>query len=475
MFFKFSSTVGGVVVLALSVVMAITYVVVFVLHLSAIYYARRRLYPKPDIESRPDLSKLPGVSIIKPIMGVDTNIQINLGSFFQMKYPNYELIFCVADDDDEALPIIHQLLKQHPEIDCQILIGQSDVGVNPKINNMYKGFQIAKYPLILISDSGIFMKSDTLADMVVNMESGDKVGLVHQVPFMHTSISNRFAHLYQLVYFGGWHAKIYMSAAFFGFNCTTGMSCLLRKKVLDEVGIQSFGCYLAEDYFIAKYFYDQNWRCIISGQPAWQNSASNTVTHFQSRIMRWYQLRASMVPHTVLFEPLTECFPNGLLMSWVCYYFLPYWINPAVFFLCHILVWFLLDYLLLCYMHPPGETMNVNKAEYLAVWLFRESTSVFLQMRAVCRRTVEWRDHRFRIHLGGITEEIPTAVNQKIADKKNMLSINSQPPPIDVARFKTNRTSLYIKSNKDFDIQSSNQHFQKSSPNHNASLFTTDS
>ena len=60
------------------------------------------------------------------------------------------------------------------------------------------------------------------------------------------------------VYFGTYHARVYLFADFLGINCATGMSTLMRKNLLDEVGgIAAFAQYLAEDYFFAKSFADR--------------------------------------------------------------------------------------------------------------------------------------------------------------------------------------------------------------------------
>ena len=62
----------------------------------------------------------------------------------------------------------------------RLLLRKDFSGVNPKINNMLPAYRAAQYPNILVSDSSIKMKEDTLVDMVAAMT--DDVGLVHQMP-----------------------------------------------------------------------------------------------------------------------------------------------------------------------------------------------------------------------------------------------------------------------------------------------------
>ena len=54
--------------------------------------------------------------------------------------------------------VVNSLMEKYPNTDkvaFRLLIGGAVVGVNPKINNMNKAYEVAKYDFVLISDSGI--------------------------------------------------------------------------------------------------------------------------------------------------------------------------------------------------------------------------------------------------------------------------------------------------------------------------------
>lgn len=369
----------------------------WLVHLLAISYGKYKLHKK--ICNIPRETPLPGVSILKPLMGIDPNLSANLESFFTMNYPEYELLFCIEDPNDPAIEIVDNLLCKYPKVNAKRFIGGSTVGVNPKINNMHQGYIAAKYDLFMISDSAIRMKEDTLLDMVEHMT--EKVGLVHQMPF--TCDRDGFAATYEKIFFGTVLSRIYLSADFIGINCHTGMSCLLRKNVIDELGgIKAFGCYLAEDFFIAKAMTDRGWKMRVCSQPALQNSGICDITSFQARLTRWAKLRVAMMPTTILLEPLSECMVVGAFASWsVSILFC--W-DSLVFYLIHILMWFLSDWILLSIVQ--NGSLPFNKFDFVVGWLLREISGPYYFLHALWNPAIRWRTRVYKLAWGGIAYEL---------------------------------------------------------------------
>lgn len=181
------------------------------------------------------------------------------------------------------------------------------------------------------------------------------------------------------------------------------MSCLMRKNVLadDLGGLKAFGCYLAEDFFIAQAFMDHGWKLAISSQPAWQNSGICDISTFQARLMRWVKLRVAMLPSMILLEPLSECMILGALASWsVSVLF--HW-DALVFYLVHILMWLLSDWLLLSIVQ--NGTLPFNKFEFVVGWLLRECTGPYLFFNALWNPAIRWRERVYRLAWGGIATQ----------------------------------------------------------------------
>jgi ceramide glucosyltransferase len=58
------------------------------------------------------------------LKGLDTNLYENLESTFTQEYPHYEILFSVADENDQALVVVRELIAKYPHVKAEIIIGE---------------------------------------------------------------------------------------------------------------------------------------------------------------------------------------------------------------------------------------------------------------------------------------------------------------------------------------------------------------
>jgi ceramide glucosyltransferase len=66
---------------------------------------------------------LPGVSILRPLKGLDTQLQECLESAFQQNYPQFEILLSVAEEEDPAAEVARTLIAKYPHIPAKLIIG----------------------------------------------------------------------------------------------------------------------------------------------------------------------------------------------------------------------------------------------------------------------------------------------------------------------------------------------------------------
>ncbi|ORX91659.1 hypothetical protein K493DRAFT_227502 [Basidiobolus meristosporus CBS 931.73] len=348
--------------------------------------------PKPSLSSRLPPNEAQGVTILRPIKGVDFGMRKNLASSLKQDYPLFEVIFCIATADDPAIEIVREIIAEHPHVDTRIVIGESLIGVNPKINNLIRAYNSAKYDIVWILDSNVFTHAGCLGRSVDKLTK-PKVGLVHHAPFGVKP--NSFGSELELMFLNTAHAKMYNAINFASVDsCVVGKSNMFRRSVLERVGgLSAFKKYLAEDNEIAQAIWDMGYKHEMTQDLAYQSLGTMKTIDYFKRRARWIRLRKYMVTTATLVEPFTESIVCGLLAS---YGFSLLWkIHPLSFFAFHMIFWFLND--LNNFQVLMKSPVN-NIRDFIMTWSLREIAALPLWAYAMSGSRVEWRGSPYVIH-----------------------------------------------------------------------------
>lgn len=118
----------------------------------------------------------PPVSILKPVRGRDAGFYDAIRSHAIQQYPEFELLFGVADPNDTAVADIQRLQREFPALSVRI-IGTRNDAPNGKVGSLEILEREAKYDTLLVNDGDIVVAPDYLT-RVISLLEDPKTGLV---------------------------------------------------------------------------------------------------------------------------------------------------------------------------------------------------------------------------------------------------------------------------------------------------------
>jgi ceramide glucosyltransferase len=127
----------------------------------AVRFARRKRR-----EERIPAEFLPPVSVLKPLHGTEPDLEENLKRFFELDYPEYELLFCARHDSDTGLQLAKRVAAQYPDVRARFLTCGEPRFPNPKMWSLTALANAAAYETLVTSDADARVSRDYLQRMV---------------------------------------------------------------------------------------------------------------------------------------------------------------------------------------------------------------------------------------------------------------------------------------------------------------------
>ncbi|HYM60128.1 MAG TPA: glycosyltransferase [Thermoanaerobaculia bacterium] len=249
---------------------------------------RRNRTSQPAASSTP----LPFLSILKPVCGLDDDLEGNLLSFTKLRGVDYELLISIESADDPAIPIVRRVIAAHPWISTHLVIGgggEAQGVVNRKIERLVAAARVARGDIFLVSDSNVRVERDDVRQ-TVDLLRDPAIGCVSNL-FTGAGARTLGATIESL-HLAGFVVPGSVLAAAAGVPCVVGKSMALTRRAHDAIGgFEAFRHVLAEDQAIGLAVKRAGYEVVLSPVVVRNIVIDRSVGRALDRQIRWNKIR----------------------------------------------------------------------------------------------------------------------------------------------------------------------------------------
>lgn len=257
----------------------------------------------------------PGVSILKPVKGMDEDSYDNFASFCCQEYAgDLELVFAVASPDDPVIPVIHQLIDDFINHDIRLVINPALHGPNYKVSNLINAFPHVRHNIIIVCDSDISVEPDYLHSVTAHF-ADPQVGLVTSL-YRTSEVHGIATALEATGFTAEMIPNVLVALQLEGLTFALGASMAVRREALAAIGgFEELANYLADDYQLGNKIHRAGWRIALDSCFVESVIKSENLMTVLSRQLRWARTMRVSRPGGYLASGITLPFPAALLAT----------------------------------------------------------------------------------------------------------------------------------------------------------------
>jgi ceramide glucosyltransferase len=256
-------------------------------------------------------TQFPLVSILKPLHGIEAQLEKNIESFFRQDYPAYEILFAADEEDDAALAIARKVSQRYPGIPCRIVVNGKPPWPNPPAYSFFRMTQIAAHEILVTSDSDVEVAPDYLRQVVAPMLD-PKVGMVTCV-YRGKNAAGFWSALTAIGMSIEMTAGVLVANLLEGMKFGLGPTIAVKKQALARIGgYEILGEYFANDFAIGNLIDKAGYAVVLSHHAIDHVVNQKTFQKMWNNQLRWAKSTRYSRPKGHLGSGLTFAMPFGL-------------------------------------------------------------------------------------------------------------------------------------------------------------------
>ena len=252
------------------------------------------------------------VSILKPLAGLDLDLESNLRTFFEQDYPAFEILFAVRDAGDPASNVVLRLQQAHPQVSSRLLVTGDPPYPNAKVFSLDHMLAAAANDLVVMSDSDIRVTPDFLRTVVAEFQDPD-IG-VATCPYRAVPGASIWSRLEATGMNTDFWGSALVARMLEGMHFAVGPTIVARRRVLESIGgFNRLKDYLAEDFVMGKFAAEAGHGVILSSYVVEHHIGSSTFRQNVGHRLRWARSTRRSRPLGYTGQLFTMPLPLALL------------------------------------------------------------------------------------------------------------------------------------------------------------------